>query len=350
MREPTSNEVRAIEALGKNTIEWLSNRNGRPITQFNLTSSATFSWNHFRPNGSTSGWGTCLVNEPFEVRFFTDGSDNYQLACKFVKETDEWWPFPDFNPRMPDNLCTQGLSGQETASNDDYWNQRTGYVYTGLARTGTGSVVWKNYMYKLFYGKNATNVTYNYPTIPYSNVVGTGGQVFIAFPKTGAPGSDVKGITGSQNVIMNSPSGVGWSATMITADADVQYKYPGNVVMTLANGEPTYHHNGAPRQVAPDVVAPGRTSYTTQCGQPLQTSRYFMSNPVDIAEDAMLIFRLSSPTHSFEVGVNAFGYLITGGSKDSGIIPNDGYDITFAGFGNHQTRLVGPVVAPSLLK
>nr|QKN88796.1 MAG: polyprotein [Caliciviridae sp.] len=345
MREPKSIETMALDALGSNTAEWISNRTAGKITRFHLTSAARYAWNHYRPNGTTPGWGTCKINEPFEIRFFTDSGNNRQLGVRFVNVDREYWPMPNFDPRLPDWLQNKGLGGS-TASDNNYWLNQTGYLYTGMSgNDGNFTNIWRAYAYKLALGTGYGNSNSPYPGINTTNVLSDDATVYVLFPHDTNPGSGVKSMLGNITCIMNSSSGAGWPDTVITKDTVTQYKYPGAVVMTFISQHVTYNSNGVPRQTPPDNVTTPTSSRDTDAGQPLQASRFFMENALNLPSDTMLIYRLTSPAFSFEIGINSEGYFMTGGENASAFIPNENFEITFAGYGNTQTRLVGPVVS-----
>lgn len=343
MKEPTSAESITITALGSNTREWLNNRSGRPITQIRTAPQIRYSWNHYRPDGSTPGWGKCLVNTPFTVLFVNGSADDSALGARFANYNNEYWPMPEFDPRMPDFISTV-----LPTSPTNFWTNMRGPVFCGLPLTNTGKnlAYFTSFPYKLAYG-SFSNLGTSVIAGRGMNMIVPDGQVYVVFNTADTPTTDgnVDGFYGNFTTYSFAGTSVADDNLLNTPGSVVQYQYPGNVPVYFVSEQIAWDSSGSPRQTGADNVALTSKFLRFYCGQPLQASKSFMENPLSLAPDAMLIFRITTPSFSFELGVNSEGYFITGGNNTGIIIPNDGFDIQFAGFGNTQTRLVGPAAS-----
>nr|QIS87945.1 MAG: polyprotein [Wilkes virus] len=331
MKEPTSQESLLINALGENSKNWTCNRTGAPITVLQTAASAQFSWNHYRPNGTTPGWGTCLVNEPFEISF-TGGTEVISAGCQMPKrDNNEYWPLVNVNPRMPDTISTAGVA---TGTNMDYWKALQGPVFVGSTMDNNATTSFKGFSYKMIWGTLGSGT-------PYASVTGSTstaqGRInfFGCYDEKGNMVSGTNGLLGRVSYYMRNDGGGHRQGQILqTPGSIVQYAYPGAVPLVFTGNIENRQTSGAFQS---------RSAYT--CGQPLETSKFFMNQVINVAEDTMLIYRLTGSNFSFEIGVNSEGYCVTGGTNQNAMIPNEGFEITFSGFGNNQTRLVGPVVS-----
>ncbi|QEG79135.1 polyprotein [Duck calicivirus 2] len=348
MKEPTSIESTAIGALGSSTSEWFSNRTGDKIVSFRLSSSMRYSWNHYRTNGSTPGWGVCNVNSPFSFLDNVDNTDTYGcFKINFIHRADEYWPDPEVHPNFPDYVCCTNIPAASSSMIEAWKKIPTRAFYTTPFVDSGAFTGYRASVVKFAWGSNnETTTPGQWEVMLGSRFTGTGFP-WMYIQETTDPTSNGVGTMASPAFWQDTQSaGISTLTTSRTADT---YAPSGMAFLEFASSFTNYDQSGAPK-TAQKPALPHTGSLN--CGQPLGLSYSLMENPLPLNEESIAVFKLSNSVHSFEVGLRPDGYLMTGGENINSVIDisDEPYTIQFTGYSSLTARLVGPTRGRSAAK
>nr|QDY92332.1 polyprotein [Grey teal calicivirus] len=326
LREPTAPGTSYANILGGSTAAWLSNRTGGPIISLSTHTSMRFAWNHFAADGTTYGWGDGVVYSRLLFQFQTISSNTQPFTVVPVTNIPmRPTLYQGVDPGVPDWLCTTGVAASANTLN----NVGVSAVVIGSFAEQSGSSLDINEGFARYMLLGMGDVTAAGTTTAAATaqpIFDNPHFYFVANETISANWStdyfacNIAGVH-----VPNASSNVGVTAA-VTPQAPTVYPTPGNVLL------------GFGAELARDWPGPGIVIGS----QPQGLARTLFTNPIEIPDTDMLVFRLTNSAQSFEVGLRRDGYLMTGGSSEVTIQLTDDYTIEVSGLVPLTTPLTGP--------
>nr|AXF38726.1 MAG: polyprotein [Ruddy turnstone calicivirus A] len=324
LREPASQEVLISSVLGSNTSQWWPNRiGGSKILSLQLVDSVVQSWNHFECDSSTHGWGNC-TGGPQWARGYITGSPTtnectaWELYYYFPGVDGGW----EQAPNTPDFFCTQNSADASNIANYD--NPVPIYACYNDQDSAAGTL---------------PNIQDKKAVTAYG-FHGTASWVANDSAVTGKPMLN----QGRFIFVTDTISGDVHDQAMFAVFVGFTGRRDRVVSKVLAPSSPTGWPSAGNKMIY--FRSRGFCGDPEGCiidsSQPLCLSESLMNQTFTIPPRSMAVFRLSSPTDSFEIGLRSDGYLMTGAGASTVNLKDVHYDIKFAGFTTLGTPLVGP--------
>lgn len=337
-REPTLNSSSLVSRVfGQSTMSWRANRTGTLVTSLVAVRTARFAWNHWDVNGRTTGWGNndpagmVYLQPQVAVNLGNSPSQLYAIQC--VGATPDNTATVSLPTSFPDWISFNPLG---TGAHD---RSQFSPAASGLMMLATGSNldIDETKIFGVIFGYGVVTLngsaanSYSYAP---SSTVGSGSPyVFVVSNFTqNVTTSNLIMVKGGAMQMSSAGQAYGSSA-LVTPNTPAFYSVGGNSVLLFRSSVPgTYP-----------------SSSTVDSGQPLLLSDVLSATPMTIGDGSMAVFRLSSPSHSFEIGLTPQGYVLGPGSTDVVMQLNSSssttYNIEFVGFTSQQTALSGTLGA-----
>ncbi|UYY60390.1 polyprotein [trumpeter swan calicivirus] len=333
LKQPSSRATNYSNLLGTTTANWTGNRTGAIVVSLGLFQNLRFSWNHFTTTGETQGWGTgrfysqtlWQTNNPTMTNSTCVAVKNIPLRATVMENLDpgivDWPCFGDTlnSTTVTGRISTYGggalmlgVYGDAVNQNLDFDESQgaIGVLTYGMFTVGGG------------YGPITT-------AISGTDIIGTGNFAikFAAAPTGTANDNYVACVyAGCHNP--NNTQVIGTRA-LITPGTPTAYPTPGNLLVGFNS----------------EALGTWPTRSIITSGQPTSVSMALFSSGINIPSGYQLVFRLTNPAQSFELGLRPDGYFQTGGSNTATIEITEDYAVEVSGLVPLNTPLVGPTAA-----
>lgn len=349
MREPTSIEAKLTDVLGETTLGWMSNRVNGQITTWQTASTARQTWNHYAVDGTTRGWGLGIPGDwvSFSITAYQDATKGVMSRITAwnqlgVHDPEDTWPNPNIHPYVPDFSSNQSNVTMSRTDMADNWAKFTAQLYVGQTAYMSGNrtislgndaaAVCLKIIHGRLTGLDGTGTTYTVTT----NSTLEDGDFFYYYGTApwGTSSSNYQYIISSKSMLTQ------------RTDAPVTQLQSNSQPAVYAPVGQSFLLFGAPALVDNASASNSAAASTIfYCTQPQHLSVGLRLHGLNLAPDAMAVYRLSSPYYSFEIGIRPDGYIVTGGAANVTIPADQEYIVTFSGYTSLTARLLGPTAA-----
>nr|AXF38657.1 MAG: polyprotein [Duck calicivirus] len=339
LMEPRSEQSSFAQLLPSTSAKLFCNRTGaRAVT---LTSFVSFCqvWNHFTTYGDTLGWGDGDPNGTLIVAANSNGDFNFgaNAARMTVRVTTSTWGRPnrtgwDYAPTLPDWLPNGDLATTSDYFANNYWQNPiplfTGIGYQTASDDNVDLHETTHMTCILFFGEANSNSPAASGTGPSDGKI-TGrpvsqrGSVALAGRAVGTSTSTKGAMIVQVGAISNN---TGSADPKVPSGVPVAIATSGNNIATLGS----------------TMTSTANRPVTLYSSQSIHTALTCRDEPVSFPSTSMLVFRFTSPSDTFEVGIRHDGYMVLGGSTAASVDLMQEYTIVYSGMATVTTPLVAP--------
>nr|AXF38649.1 MAG: polyprotein [Avocet calicivirus] len=339
LTEPRETISQVLDVLGNSTALWESQDGSGALTSFVTQTSIRWEYNHYAANGTTTGWGNTQF-EPIVLDIVSPPAISGSIIWKFMPlkvrpvqyNVDDFpWPDSEIPPALPPYMIATNLSSDVADT------LLVGSGFTVLPfKSNYSQGVDGNFGFEtarnacFLYGKRTDSDQNGGKAIRFTGyeILNPDGSLYI---NMNCFDPDMSHIICFPSIFYTR-SGLKIS-TLMSPNARFGTPTPGNSMISFQNVAQSFPNTSAKPN-----------PYTFHTSQPLNLARALLMHPPSFSDSMMAVFRLTNNSQSFEVGLRADGYMMTGGDANTTVALTEPFEITFTGYVPVTSRLVGPKV------